>query len=85
MVGASIISRGSQGNVLKSGKRIGSLEERAEEIIPALTSWAKEIGAWREYSERTEEEIAHSYITSGGEAQVFYLGSGKVEKIIGLD
>lgn len=85
LVRASIISRGSEGDVSSSRRRAESLEERARETIPALTSWAKEVGAWREYSERTEEEIAHSYITSGGEAQVFYLGDGKVEKIIGLD
>ena len=85
LVGASIISRGSERNVSASRGRAKSLEEKAAETIPAITAWAKSIGAWRDYSERTEDEIAHSYITSGGEAQVFYLGNGKVEKIIGLD
>ena len=85
LVGASIISRGSERNVSASRGRAKSLEEKAAEIIPAITAWAKSIGAWRDYSERSEEEIAHSYWTSGGEAQVFYLGNGKVEKIIGLD
>jgi hypothetical protein len=85
LVGASIISRGSERNVSASRGRAKSLEEKAAETIPAITAWAKSIGAWRDYSERSEEEIAHSYWTSGGEAQVFYLGNGKVEKIIGLD
>ena len=85
LVGASIISRGSERNVSASRGRAKSLEGKAAETIPSITAWAKSIGAWRDYSERTEEEIAHSYITSGGEAQVFYLGNGKVEKIISLD
>lgn len=85
LVGASIISRGSKENVSSSRGRTASLEEKAAKTIPAIESWAKEIGVWRDYSERSEEEIAHSYWTSGGEAQVFYLGNGKVEKIIGLD
>lgn len=85
LVGASIISRGSERNVSASRGRAKSLEGKAEETIPAITAWAKSIGAWRDYSEKSEEEIAHSYLTSGGEAQVFYLGNGKVEKIIGLD
>lgn len=85
LVGASVISRGSKGNVPSSRRRAESIEEKAAETIPAIEAWAKEIGVWRDYSERNDDEIAHSYWTSGGEAQVFYLGNGKVEKIIGLD
>lgn len=41
LVGASIISRGSERNVSASRGRAKSLEEKRAETIPAITEWAK--------------------------------------------
>ena len=80
LVGAAIITRGSDASIHASGRRAGSLEERAQTIIPSLTAWAKIIGVWKEYS-KTDT----TYLTCGGEAEVYDACNGKVEKIIGLD
>lgn len=85
LVGASIIARGSEADDFKSKAQRKTLEERANETIPAITEWAKAVGVWREYSDRDKEEITRSYVKSGGEAEVFVLNNGMVEKIIGLD
>lgn len=85
LVGASILSRGNQANISKTEDGYGKLREKAEQTIPVITEWAKSIGVWKEYSDRSSDEIERDYLESGSEAQVFNLGNGKVEKIIGLD
>lgn len=85
LVEASILSRGNKTDISASKRSFETLKERADKVIPIITTWAKSIGVWREYSNRGLEEITRDYLDSGSEAQVFNLGNGKVEKIIGLD
>ena len=79
LVAAAIVSRGSDTSIHASGRRTGSLEERAREIVPTLTSWAKAVDAWNDYCQKD------TYLTCGGEAEVFNALNGNVEKVIGLD
>ena len=85
LVGAAILSRGNKTDISASKRSFETLKERADKVIPIITAWAKSTGVWREYSNRGLEEITRDYLDSGSEAQVFNLGNGKVEKIIGLD
>ena len=85
LVGASILSRGSEADIRTTKRGYESLREKADRTIPLITEWAKSNGVWHEYSERGESEILRDYLDSGTEAQVFNLGNGFVEKIIGLD
>lgn len=85
LVGASILSRGNKTDISETEGTFEALKEKSNKTIPIITEWAKSIGVWREYSDRSEAEISRDYLDSGSEAQVFNLGDGKVEKIIGLD
>lgn len=80
LVAAAIISRGSDTSIHASGRRAGSLEDRAQIITPSITAWSQTIGVWKEYS-----KTDRTYLTRGGEAEVYNAGNGMVEKIIGLD
>ena len=76
LVGASILSRGSETDIRSPKRGYEGLREKANRIIPIITEWAKSNGVWHEYSERSDEEISRDYLDSGTEAQVFNLGNG---------